>query len=112
MRLCPIKSQSKIHILVATAFIGDKPPSCQVNHKDGNKGNNCASNLEYVTQSENGKHAYRLGLLKHCFTRTLTPEQAREIKNQYASYKISMRELARNFLVSGHTIKRIIENKW
>lgn len=51
-----------IHRLVAIHFIDnlfDKP--C-VNHKDGNKTNNLVTNLEWVTISENTKHAYDTGL--------------------------------------------------
>lgn len=33
-----------------------------VNHKDGNKYNNIATNLEWSTQSENSKHAHETGL--------------------------------------------------
>ena len=33
-----------------------------VNHKDGNKLNNVAENLEWVTHSENDLHAYKLNL--------------------------------------------------
>ena len=47
-----------VHRLVAAAFLG-KPPSplhTHVNHKDGNKGNNVLSNLEYTTPAENAAH--------------------------------------------------------
>ena len=51
-----------IHILVAETFL-DKPDYAEVvNHKDGNKQNNIVDNLEWVTQSENIKHAFRTGL--------------------------------------------------
>ncbi|MFA5217179.1 HNH endonuclease signature motif containing protein [Sulfuricurvum sp.] len=53
-----------IHTIVARAFIGKKPIGFQVNHKDGVKLNNYASNLEYVTQKENMRHARELGLIK------------------------------------------------
>lgn len=52
-----------VHSLVASAFIGPRLDGLEVNHKDGNKLNNNVENLEYVTRSENAKHACKLYLI-------------------------------------------------
>lgn len=56
------KNLRMIHVLVAMAFIPNPSGKKLVNHKDGNKHNNCVSNLEWVTAKENTEHAIRVGL--------------------------------------------------
>lgn len=54
-----------VHTAIARAFCDGFSPELQVNHKDGNKTNNKASNLEWVTPKENMSHAINeLGLDK------------------------------------------------
>jgi len=53
-----------IHRLIAIAFIPNPNNYRTVNHIDGNKQNNDISNLEWCTQKENCKHAFRTGLHK------------------------------------------------
>ena len=53
-----------VHRLVATAFIPNPMNKEMVNHKDGNKQNNNADNLEWATRQENEDHAFRTGLKK------------------------------------------------
>lgn len=56
------KKRIMVHKLVANEFIGVCPEGFQVDHKDGNKKNNCVSNLEYVTCKENINRAIENGL--------------------------------------------------
>lgn len=51
-----------IHRLVAKTFIPNPHNLPQVNHKDGNKENNCVWNLEWVNHQANMQHASKNGL--------------------------------------------------
>ena len=46
-----------LHRLVALCYIPNKEGKPCVNHKDGDKSNNCVENLEWVTYSENELHS-------------------------------------------------------
>ncbi len=82
-----------IHRLVADAFVSNPDSLPIVNHKDGNKANNCADNLEWVTASENSFHASRTGLSK-------PSQRQKEAVSKYHSIPVvmcdkNMNELAR-----------------
>jgi len=52
-----------IHRIVAKAFILNNQYKPDVNHINGDKHDNRVENLEWVTKSENQKHAAKLGLI-------------------------------------------------
>lgn len=54
-----------VHRLVALAFVENNDPENkkEVNHIDGNKINNFASNLEWVSSYENTMHGLSLGIM-------------------------------------------------
>lgn len=62
IRLSSVEGERKVHLLhrlVALAFCEGHKDGLVVNHKNGIRHDNRASNLEWVTQSENHKHSYR-----------------------------------------------------
>lgn len=63
-----VRRTKKVHKIVMEAFVGPCPPGKQVNHKDSDRTNNYLSNLEYVTASENIRHAISNGFMNsdHC----------------------------------------------
>lgn len=58
------KHTINVHRIVAKAFVSNQSGGDIVNHKDCNKLNNQASNLEWVTNTENIRHAFANGRFK------------------------------------------------
>jgi hypothetical protein len=101
-----------LHRLVVQAFLPARQEGQETNHKDGNKNNNRADNLEWVTPSENLKHSYRLGLHQPTVLRgedsgsaKLTGQQVREIRASEGT--VSRHRLAAMYGVSRIHITRI-----
>lgn len=54
------KANKTIHQLVAAAFMPNFKYGLHINHKDGDKTNNCISNLELTNAVHNNTHAFTL----------------------------------------------------
>lgn len=71
-----------VHRLVGFAFVSNDSPATktQINHKNGDRLDNRAENLEWVTCSENHKHSYRhLSRKQHALQETVKMEKDGEV---------------------------------
>lgn len=96
------KFTRKIHRLVGLTFIENKFNKPQINHIDCNKHNNMVENLEWVTNGENLKHAFKNGLKtlprgEKNPTSKLSDLQVKEIRILLNSRKYKQREIAKMF---------------
>jgi hypothetical protein len=104
-----------VHGLVMKAFVGFSN-GLDINHKDGDKSNNCLSNLEYVTRLENNLHAIRTGLHipakgEQVHGVKLTRSKVGEIRTLYATGRYSQEELGARFGVTRSTVGQIVRGK-
>ena len=103
-----------VHRLVFLVHHGEIPDGFEVNHEDGVKTNNAADNLELLTQGQNEKHAYQIGLKSAKGERNgqskLTDVQALEIRRKFMD-GASMNELAFQYGVHSVTIYGVVRNR-
>ena len=96
-----------VHRLVASKYIPNPDNLPQVNHKDGNKHNNCVDNLEWVSNKDNSLHALHNGWMRieenHQFAK-LTRENVSFIKHHP---EMTRNDLAKMFNISPRTITDI-----
>ena len=78
-----------LHRLIATAFLPNPENYPDVDHLDGNKENNAASNLEWVSTRENLRRAREKGLRKSSITDAQVHELCRMIKEGKRSTDIA-----------------------
>lgn len=104
------KISYKVHREVARAFLANPNGLPQVNHKDGNKNNNAADNLEWVTNKENAHHAIENGLWDSVFEGSRRGNESRKrpvigyftAENSSTSRRFESVSEAERFLGSRH----------
>lgn len=92
-----------VHRLVATYFVKGKTVLKEVNHKDENKLNNNANNLEWLTHKENlnyGHHNLKAGLAKRNMHGK--PVIQRDLNGNFIKYWHSMAECGRHGFNASH----------
>lgn len=113
-RVCVKNKLYRVHRLVAKAFIQNPNNYKEVNHIDGNKKNNHASNLEWCSRGKNVKHSFELGLNKvrkgtDSAKSKLTQEQVDYVRNNYIPKhpEFGQCAMARKFGVHNSTLSLI-----
>lgn len=96
----------RVHRLVAEHFVPNPDNLPVVNHIDGDKSNNSASNLEWCTHKQNSEHAFATGLTPKK-ERTLSDEQLKKCEEAYAN-GATVAELAAIYGVSRSAVERNI----
>lgn len=116
--LAPCRRPQKVHRLVAEAFVPNPENKPYVNHKDGDKTNCHYSNLEWVTASENSKHAVETRLLVMPVGEANSASKLDETTVKYLRLVYSPRDknfgarwLSRKFGVSKSTITRALSGE-
>ena len=100
---CGKEHTRAVHRLVALAFIGPKPIGLEVCHNDGNKTNNCVSNLRYGTRRENAQDMIAHGTSprgKKNASCKLSEEDVRAIRRDTRKYD----DIARDFGLYGRGV--------
>ena len=94
-----------VHTLVLTTFIGPRPEGLVCCHLDSNPSNNCVTNLEWNTQSENNRQCSQAG--RYVGSRKLTDAQVRTIRNS----PLTNKELSIQLEVHSETIRNVRTGK-
>jgi hypothetical protein len=106
-----------VHILVAEAFVPNPENKPCVNHIDGVKSHNFATNLEWATHSENQQHAFDTGLQpsrkgdKNGRSKLSDAEVQTILKEYPERYKGWAKDTAAKYGVHPTTISHIVRGK-
>ena len=106
------KTRKYIHQIVAEAFLPNEQYKKTVNHKDGNKTNNCLDNLEWNTFKQNNDHARETGLNNQhgekCNLSKYSDQFIEAVRNVHQKYSPNYEELGRMFGLTGCHARQIV----
>lgn len=109
-----IQKSYNVHRLVALVFVDNPEGKLEVNHKDGDKSNNNANNLEWCTRKENVAHSVKSGLF---FTMNgvhsnckVSLETIIQVKKELAN-GIDRKSIAKKYNLNLDTVKHIFLGK-
>jgi hypothetical protein len=105
-----IRKRYIVHRLICKAFHGGPSDKQQCNHVNGIKHDNRPENLEWVSQSENQRHRYRV-LGHKTPNRKITNEQVILIRSAEKYYGY-INELAKKLNLTRGDIKNVLSNKY
>jgi len=104
-----------VHRIIAETFIPNPNNKKQVNHINCDKEDNRVENLEWVTCSENHKHAFNNGIKTQAGINNsrcrLTENEVLEIRNAYRLGCFTQTEIAEAYNVSSVNISAIITRR-
>lgn len=103
----------RVHVLIARAFLGERPKNLDVCHCDGNKSNNHLENLRYDTRSNNIYDCIRHKKWQLGETHKRSQLTNSDVLNirVLSAEGAGNRELARKYNVVHSTINNILSGK-
>lgn len=95
-----------VHRIVASTYLSTSIEGAHVNHKNGIKTDNTVENLEWCSQADNNRHAWRTGLCRPPYA--IEGDDAFVVKVLRLAYNCTQYELANLFGVGRSTIQRVL----
>ena len=110
------KHRRTVHRLVAQLFIPNPKKYREVNHKNFNRGDNSAANLEWTSRLLNQRCSIEAGRRNHLLCEghhfaKLTKSDVRRIRELYIPWKFPPQKLADMFGTSRKNIEAIVKRK-
>ncbi len=110
------RSLKVLHRLVLEAFVGSAPSSKHEGcHRDGNRYNNCLTNLTWGTRADNIADKVRHGTTKKkpgAQNTKLNRQQILQIKKLGSTGKLKIKEIAQKFQISESNARAIVNGKY